>query len=174
MPLIPFETLPSSARVWVFGSLRRLDDTAAARLLADTDRFLEQWNAHGHPLFSGRDWRDDRFLTIAVDQTTAGASGCSIDGLYRSLRVLESALDTELLGGGHVFYRGPTPADDGGDVYAVTRAEFISRAAAGLVDGDTPVFDLSVQTLGEWLERFEGPARSAWHGALLERARGGA
>lgn len=169
MPLIPFDTLPPSARVWVFGSLRQLDDNGAARLLAETDRFLEQWNAHGHPLYSGRDWREGRFLTIAVDQTTAGASGCSIDGLYRALRGLEAALGTELLGGGLVFYREPPIGSGGGDVQAVTRADFIALAAAGRVDGDTTVFDLSVETLGEWMERFEGPARSSWHAPLVER-----
>lgn len=169
MPLLSFDTLPPTARVWVFGSLRPLDDNEAARLLAETDRFLEKWNAHGHPLYSGRDWRDDRFLTIAVDQSTAGASGCSIDGLYRSLRALESALGTELLAGGLVFYREPVAM--GGAVKAVTRGEFAAHAAEARVDRDTPVFDLSVESLGEWRERFEVPAHRSWHGALVERSR---
>ncbi len=141
MPLLTFDTLPPSARVWVFGSLRPLDDSEAARLIAETDRFLEKWNAHGHPLYSGREWRDDRFLAIAVDQSTAGASGCSIDGLYRSLRALETALGTELLSG----------------------------AADGQVDHDTVVFDLSVETLGDWRERFETAARNSWHAPLIGR-----
>lgn len=174
MPLIPFDTLPPTSRVWVFGSRLPLDDTAAARLLAETDRFLEQWNAHGHPLYSGRDWRDDRFLTIAVDQSTVGASGCSIDGLYRALRGLEAALGTELLGGGLVFYREPVTAADGGAVRAVTRGDFVALAASGEVDRDTTVFDLSVETLGEWRERFEGPAHSSWHAPLVERSGAGA
>ncbi|MHB1223208.1 MAG: hypothetical protein ACYC2G_04060 [Gemmatimonadaceae bacterium] len=174
MPLIPFDTLPPSARVWVFGSRFALDDNAAARLLAETDRFLEQWNAHGHPLYSGREWRDDRFLTIAVDQSTAGASGCSIDGLYRALRTLETVLGTELLGGGIVFYREPVTAAGGGAVRAVERSDFVTLAAKGEVDRDTTVFDLSVETLGEWRERFEGPAHGSWHAALVERSGAGA
>ena len=167
MPLLTFDTLPPSARVWVFGSLRPLDDSEAARLIAETDRFLEKWNAHGHPLYSGREWRDDRFLAIAVDQSTSGASGCSIDGLYRSLRALETALGTELLSGGHIFYRTPSAA--GGEVNAVTRQEFIARAADGQVDHDTVVFDLSVETLGDWRERFETVARNSWHAPLIGR-----
>lgn len=169
MPLLSFDSLPPSARVWVFGSLRPLDDTEAARLIAETDRFLEKWNAHGHPLYSGREWRHDRFLTIAVDQSTAGASGCSIDGLYRSLRTLEAALGTELLAGGRVFYRAPFAA--GGEVMAVTRQEFVASAADGQVDHDTVVFDLSVETLGEWRERFETRARESWHAPLIGKGR---
>ena len=111
MPLLSFDALPDTSRVWVFGSERALDDNESARLLAEVDRFLVHWQAHGHPLSCGRDWRDDRFLTIAVDQSTAGASGCSIDGLYRALRALESAFDTRLLGGGTLFHRDASGED---------------------------------------------------------------
>ena len=142
MPIVPFETLPDTARVWVFGCDRPLDDNATARLLAEVDRFLMHWHAHGHPLAAARDWRYDRFLTIAVDQSTAGASGCSIDGLYRALRALETALGASLLGGGMIFYRNAQ-----GDVASVPRAEFADRAARGEVGRDTVVFDLAV----EWL-----------------------
>ena len=166
MPLVPYDALPDSSRVWTFGSERPLDDSGAARLLAETDRFLEHWQAHGHPLFSGRDWRDDRFLTIAVDQSTAGASGCSIDGLYRALRALERALDTQLLAGGLVFYR-----DGARTVHAVSRQEFAALATDGRIGRETRVFDLSIDTLGEWRERFEGPAHLGWHDQLIARDR---
>jgi hypothetical protein len=165
MPLVPFDTLPDSARVWIFGSTRPLHDNDAARLLGDVDRFLTHWRAHGHPLFSGRDWRHDRFLTIAVDQSTAGASGCSIDGLYRSLRALEGAFATELLGGATLFFR-----DASGTVQATSRADFMARAAAGEIGRETVVFDLTMETLGEWRTRFEQPVRLSWHARLLPPA----
>ena len=37
MPLVPFDSLPDDARVWVFATDRALDDAEAARLLAETD-----------------------------------------------------------------------------------------------------------------------------------------
>jgi len=76
MPIVPFDSLPDDARIWVFGADRPLDAAAATRLLALVDGYLAQWAAHGTPLTSGRDWRDQRFLTIAVDQRATGASGC--------------------------------------------------------------------------------------------------
>lgn len=166
MPIMPFETLPDDARAWVFGSDRPLDDNAAARLLAEVDRFLAHWNAHGHPLSSARAWQDDRFLTVAVDQRTAGASGCSIDGLYRALRALESALGVTLVGSGGIFYR-----DANGEVALASREEFAELGARGAVTVDTHVFDLSVETLGEWRARFESPAHAGWQGRLLATPR---
>ena len=162
MPILPFHSLPDSARVWVFGSERALDDDESARLLAEVDRFLARWNAHGQPLSSGRDWAHDRFLTIAVDQSTAGASGCSIDGLYRALRTLEEAFGTRLLAGGLLFHR-----DADGAVTSATRDEFAERARRGAIGPDTPVFDVTVESLGEWRERFEAPASASWHARLL-------
>lgn len=162
MPLVPFTTLPDDARVWVFGSAERLSAERAAEMLATVDRYLGQWAAHGAPLSSGRDWRDDRFLTIAVDQRTAGASGCSIDGLYRELRVLESRLGTALVPSGWVYYRSPA-----GRTEAVSRDEFARLAADGAVTAETTVFDPTVQSLGDWRSRFETRVAQSWHAALL-------
>src|SRR5437868_14075777 len=84
-----FEELPDNARVWVYGADRRVDGNAGKTLLNEVDNYLTNWKAHGMPLTAARDWRENRFLTIAVDQNQAGASGCSIDGLFRTLKSLE-------------------------------------------------------------------------------------
>jgi hypothetical protein len=126
------------------------------------DTFLGQWRAHGAPLTVGRAFSEGRFLTIAVDQRTAGASGCSIDGLYRTLRDAEPAVGASLVGGGRVFYR-----DASGAVQSVTQDEFASLAAAGMVSPSTRVFDTMVQTLGDWRSGFEREAGTSWHARLL-------
>jgi hypothetical protein len=89
MPVVDFEDLPAESRVWVFASDKPLTGGDATKLLATVDGFLAQWKAHGAPLRSAREWRDDHFLTIGVDPTEEQASGCSIDGLFRGLRDLE-------------------------------------------------------------------------------------
>lgn len=162
MPIVTFESLPDESRVWVFGSDRTLDDHDATRLLAEVDRFLTNWKAHGMPLTCARVWRDDALLTIGVDTTQENASGCSIDGLFRTLQGVERALGTRLLGGGRVFYR-----DDAGRVHCVGREQLPDLAAAGKIDAETPVFDTGLTTAGEWRDRFEAPARETWVGGLL-------
>lgn len=162
MPLVPLEELPDSARTWVFGADRTLDAAAAAALLREVDRFLSQWRAHGTALTVGRDWRCGRFLTIAVDQSTAGASGCSIDGLFRSLKALGPALGASLVTSGLVFYRDGARA-----VQSVDRECFTGLSVEGSVRPDTRVFDPTVATLGEWRARFELTAAQSWHAGLL-------
>ena len=161
MPRVAFESLPDDARVWVFGAADALDARGRDRLLDAVDDFLSQWNAHGEPLASARDWRDDRFLAVGVDQSTAGASGCSIDGLFRTLARLEPELGTKLLGGGRVYYR-----DVDGQVVTTSRAAFAALARDGAVGPDTPVFDTSLTTASAWRHEFERPTRDSWHAQL--------
>lgn len=156
MPIVQFETLPDSARVWVFASEKPLTGDPADALLASVDEFLDQWRAHGVPLRCARDWRDDRFLAVGVDVTAENASGCSIDGLFRTLKALEGEIGSQLVGGGRVFFRGPT------EVETTTRQEFIERVKRGAVTRETPVFDTGLTAAADWRTRFEQPASVAW------------
>jgi hypothetical protein len=164
MPVTDFDTLPDDARLWVFGAAADVDDIDAPKLLTAVDLFLEQWAAHGHPLTSARTWRDDRFLVVAVDQRTEGASGCSIDGLFRLLQGLEKAIGTTMVGGGLVYFR-----DSVGLVHSLSRTDFEYLAKTGGVNGDTPVFDTAVVTAGAYRSGFEKPARDSWQARLLPR-----
>ena len=163
MPVVRIEDLPANARTWVFGADRNLDEGATDLLLRDVDRFLSQWHAHGAPLTAARDWRDGRFLTVAVDQSTAGASGCSIDGLFRSLKAMEPRLGASLVTSGLVFYRNKN-----GGIESVDRERFTALSAEGKINRKTQVFDPTVTTLGEWRARFELDAAHSWHSGLLD------
>src|SRR5437764_10290997 len=149
MAVVEFDDLPDHSRVWVFASDRTLDTDQTKTLMSTVDPFLEQWKAHGAELTVGRDWRAGRFLTIAVDQTTAGASGCSIDGLFRALKSLQPKLGASLVTSGLIFY-----CDEKGAVQSVTRERFAALGASGKVGPQTRVFDPTVTSLGEWRARF--------------------
>lgn len=163
MPQVPFDSLPDDARLWVFGARAPLDDVDAPRLLAVVDGFLKTWKAHDEPLTCARDFRDEHFLLVAVDERASGASGCSIDGLFRLLKKAEEGIGTSLVGGGLVYFRGPL-----GMVHCCTRGEFEHMSAIGDVDAETPVFDTTVTSLADFRARFERPARESWHADLLQ------
>lgn len=163
MLLTPFNEFPENARVWVYGADQDLGEKAKSTLLAEVDNYLTQWTAHGVPLSAARDLSDDRFLTIAVDQNRAGASGCSVDGLFRALKSLEPQLGAAIVTSGLIFYR-----DADGHIRSVTRDKFSELGAAGTVSGDTQVFDPSVTSLREWRSRFRSRAADSWHASLLK------
>jgi hypothetical protein len=162
MTLAAFDALPDDARCWIFGASAPIDDIDDQRLLAAVDGFLLQWNAHGAPLTASRDWRDEHFLVIAVDQSQEGASGCSVDGLFRTLEKLETSIGASLVERGLVYFRDPL-----GLVHAIARDDFEVLAAHGDVNGDTKVFDTTLTTLGEYRTKFERHAKDSWHASLL-------
>jgi hypothetical protein len=164
MPVVPFETLPANARVWVFASDRPLRGADADFLLGEVDAWLAQWKAHGAPLRSARDWRDDHFLAIGVDPTEEQASGCSIDALFRRLQDAERQLDTSLVAGGRVFYR-----DAGGEPRVARRGDVAQLSRARSLTAATPAFDTSVTDARSWREAFERPAGETWIASLLSR-----
>ena len=62
MPRIPFDQLPSDARLWIFAAERPLSPSEKERVLEETDAFINQWMAHGVPLTAGRDLRHEQFV----------------------------------------------------------------------------------------------------------------
>ncbi|MDB4899098.1 MAG: hypothetical protein JWN53_906, partial [Gemmatimonadetes bacterium] len=157
-----FENLPDASRVWIFGSDRPLTEEATTTLLKGVDEYLTEWKAHGAPLTVASQFRDARFLVVAVDQSTTGATGCSIDGLFRVLQGLESRIGASLVGGGRVFYRDATAS-----VQSASRSEVPALAASGAITKDTVVFDTSITDLGQFRSGFEKRAKESWVKEML-------
>ncbi len=160
MPLIAFDELPDEARLWTFAASRRLTEHEDVRLLAATEAFLAGWAAHQTPLATAHEWRFNQFLFIAVDETAAGASGCSIDTLVSFVRELERQLEVRFTDHGSVWFR-----DQAGAIQCATREEFQRVVDEGAVGPDTAVFVNTFQTVGALRDgRWEVPASRSWHG----------
>lgn len=167
---VDFDQMPPDARLWIFAAERTLSDAEQRHVLRAVDAFLDEWRAHGAPLTSARDLRYGQFLMIAVDESTAGASGCSIDAMTRVLGGVERELGVELANHAPVLYR------EGGGIARVDRPTFGARARQGEVLPDTIVFNNALTRVGELRDgRWEVPASASWHGRAffrLERAGG--
>ena len=165
MPMIPFHQMPDSARVWIFGGSRLMNEAEELAFLRRVDGFLDTWAAHGAPLTVARDWRDGRFLHVAVDEASVPPSGCSIDAMVNTLKELERELGLVFVDNGPVWYR----SDDG--IGRVGRADFKALVEAGTVTPATLVFDNSVTRVGQVRAgQWERPAAEAWHGKAFFRA----
>ncbi len=168
MSLPNIEELPDDARLWCFAAEPPPSREASARLLVAVEAFVEEWMAHGQALRAALEWRRGRFLLIAVDESAAGASGCSIDALTHRLREIESDLGLRLLDASPIWFLEPGSSEA---VRCVTRPEFRELARTGRVDGDTRVFDLTAGRLADVRRgRFERPAGEAWHARLLSKS----
>ena len=74
-----YDTLPETTRLWIYQSDQPLPAEQNKEIRALIDRFAQQWVSHNQQLTATGDLLFDRFLLLMVDESKAGASGCSID-----------------------------------------------------------------------------------------------
>jgi len=82
------DQFPDSSRIWIYTANRAVTDAEQRELAVPILAFLDQWAAHGTALKATGAWLNNYQLLIALDESQAGASGCSIDSQTRFLRDL--------------------------------------------------------------------------------------
>lgn len=156
-----FKNLPDESRIWIYQSNRKLTDEEVAIASLKTQAFLEQWTAHGSNLEAGFEVRYNRFIVLGLNQTSASASGCSIDASVRFIQSLEKEFSVDLLDKMNVtFYNGEFIAHK-------SLTDFRKMAKARSVSPNTVVFNNLVNTKSEYLENWEVPAKESWHSRFL-------
>ena len=78
--------LPDSSRIWLFAADRVLSESESEALQQDLMMFVAEWQAHGADLTAGFELRYGACLVIAVDESQAAPTGCSIDKAFRLLQ----------------------------------------------------------------------------------------
>ena len=74
-----FSDFSDQSKVWIYPASRKLNIEEIAEIEQEIDLFCKQWTAHQQALRALGWIAYDRFLILTVDESSAGASGCSID-----------------------------------------------------------------------------------------------
>ena len=155
--LVPFKSLPDSSRVWIYQANRSFTSDEIEEISQKLDLFIEKWTAHGTNLKASYEIKYNRFITIALDQEIAAASGCSIDASVRFIQQLEKEYDVDLLDKMNVSYKQ-------GDFIAYKNlSDFRKMAKQKAVSSKTIVFNNLVNNKAEYLSDWEVPASESWH-----------
>ncbi|MCP9235143.1 hypothetical protein [Lewinella sp. JB7] len=158
----PLDKLSPESRIWIYGAERALtrDETATVRKRAQ--EFVSQWSSHQQALTSAADVLHNRFLVLAVDETQAEASGCSIDGSVNFVKALGAEIGVDFFNRMRFSYR-----DAEGKIHTVGREEFKLLYAQGQLGNESIVFDPLVKELGELRQIFERPLEDSWHSRMV-------
>ncbi|HVW15866.1 MAG TPA: hypothetical protein VHB54_18695 [Mucilaginibacter sp.] len=149
------------SRVWVYQSDRELTNQETAEIQNTLDRFAAEWTAHNHQLKAKAEVRYNRFLVLIVDESQAGASGCSIDKSVNFLKRMEQEYGINLFDRFNLAYR------DGEKVLSAPRHEFEELLKSGKIGNNTIVFNNLVPTLADLETKWEVPFRESWHPQLF-------
>lgn len=158
-----FPSLPDTARCWIYVAERRLTEAEQATLLEALQPFFAGWASHGRPVQGAATILEDRFLVVAGVIVGGEISGCGIDASVHAVEETAGRLCITWSSPLLVFFR-----DDDGALQSLPRSAFRNRVADGAVTAETPVFDLSLTTLGHLRSgAFEKPAGASWHARVF-------
>ena len=149
------------SRVWIYQSDKELYDEQAKQLLGQLHDFAAEWTAHNHQLKAKAEVRYNRFLILIVDESQAGASGCSIDKSVNFMKKLEQQFGISLFDRFNFAYR------EGEKVLSAPRHEFEEMLKNKRINTDTIVFNNLVQNLTELENKWEVPFKDSWHQQLF-------
>jgi hypothetical protein len=149
------------SRVWIYQSDRELYDEQVKQLHEILNNFTAEWTAHNHQLKAKAEVRYNRFLILIVDETQAGASGCSIDKSVNFMKKLEQQFGINLFDRFNFAYR------DGEKVLSAPRHEFEELLKQKKINIDTIVFNNLVQDLQQLETKWEVPFKDSWHRQLF-------
>ncbi|MHA8067094.1 hypothetical protein V7S76_10480 [Aquirufa sp. ROCK2-A2] len=89
---IPFNELPSHARIWVYQSNRPFSESENSQISSFLPQAIHEWNAHGAGLKGSFEIRYNQVVIIGLDESANAASGCSIDASTKWLKELGAEL----------------------------------------------------------------------------------
>ncbi len=153
--------LGPETRLWVFLGERRLSQAETAAAQRALDAFVRHWTAHNQALKARAEVFQQQIILLAVDESQAGASGCSID---KSVHFLES-LSAEL---GVDFLEKMRFAWLENDQWQVAgRSGFAKLISEGRINADTIVANTLVADKTALQEKWALPLGLSWHRRLF-------
>lgn len=151
-----WDDLPDEARLWIYVADRQLSEAEVAKANAALSAFAKQWTAHRRELSAYGDVVYGRFVRLAVDESAAGASGCSIDASVHFLQRLGTELGVDF------FERMTFFADNGEGFLPYPRDKFAAAYARNDLKDSSPVVDTLVDTKGKYESGFVKALAESW------------
>jgi hypothetical protein len=150
-----------NSRVWIYQSDKKLSDTEAQEIQQHLNQFATHWTAHNNRLKAKAEIRYNRFLILVVDESQAGASGCSIDKSVNFMKQLEQQFNIHLFDRFNLAYR------EGDEILSLPRHGFEDLIKQGKINKDSIVFNNLVHNLAELETKWEVPFKDSWHNQLF-------
>lgn len=150
-------TLPGHSRVWIYQASHFLKPEELAFAQGKIDEFVASWHAHGSPLSAEIKILHNLFIVIAVDETVAQASGCSIDKSVRLIKDLENELTIALTGRTTVAY-----FDKDNTIQLLHFNELREKVQQGTIDENLNMFNNLVSTLDDLRSHWVVAIKDSW------------
>jgi hypothetical protein len=152
----PISELSEESKVWMFQANRFITVPEQKNITADLSGFLNTWTAHNVDLLAASVLLHDLVLVVAVEEVIAGASGCSIDKLFRFVKELEVKYGIQFFDRMRVAYKLNE------NIAESSVADFEKLIEENLVSESTLVLNTLLQDLKSVKHHLFLPLKETW------------
>lgn len=156
------QVFSDESRIWIYSASRQLNAEEILQIEKDLNFFAKEWTAHSQSLLAKGWIEDKRFLLLMVDESQAGASGCSIDSSVAFLRELGKKNNLELFDRLTFYFK-----DAAGVLQPIHKEELAHAYQKGVITNDTLFANTLVSTYGDFKNNWWVPLRESWHRRFL-------
>lgn len=153
---IPFEKLPPYSRIWIYQADRPFSVDEGKVISDSLINFCSQWEVHGNPLQTSFKIEHHQFVILMVDESSAGASGCSIDGSVRVLKELGNHLNIDF------FDRSRVAFLKGEKVLTYSLSQLKSLFLSGELTSTSQTFNNLVASKAELETNWKTSVQKSW------------
>lgn len=153
---IAFSTLPKTSNVWIYASNRDFNSEESVQIQAVLHEFVTGWKSHGSALNGHFELLHNRFIVLAIDDSGASASGCSIDSSVKVIRAIEEKFKLSLTDRALVAYEKEN------EIQQISFQKIKEAIQQGEIQADTIIFDNSVITLEDFHAKWRRKAKESW------------
>ncbi len=161
---VPFSEISGQSKVWVYQMSREITASELEEVIEAMESFCSQWQAHGVPMKTSFDIAYNHFLILAVDENASEASGCSVDGSMRALKILGERVGIDF------FDRTLAAFLINGKVDLYPISELKELFSTGMLNASVSTFNNLVVTKGEYLQNWRVKVADSWLARYLPKS----
>ncbi len=156
------ESEESSVKLWIYLSSRLFTAEEEKWLLEKGTSFTNTWEAHGKKLLSTFLVLARGIVVIMVDESSAEATGCSIDKSVNLMKELGSEMNIDFLDRMRAAY-----LTENHELKICTVDEIKSAYSSGSINDDTKVFNSLIDSKDDLTEKLYIPFKDSWLSAQV-------
>ncbi len=153
---VPVEQMHPQSRAWIYQANRSFSPNEENIISNTLNEFCSQWSAHGNPLQTSFKIEHSRFIILLVDESSAGASGCSIDGSVRILKQLGDQHKIDFFDRTEIAFL----VNEKIQVYPIKQLKSLFENSQ--LGASSQTFNNLVTTKAEWQQSWKSSVEKSW------------
>ncbi len=153
--------LDDLSKIWVYQASEKIPDEKISEVKSHINNFVNSWVSHNNALRAYGNIFHNRLVCLFVDESQAGASGCSIDSSVRFMKKLGEHYEIDF------FDRMIFSYIKNNEVFSVKKSELKKLYESGEIDDHTFFFDPLVKNKKQFIDQWLVPLGESWHKRMI-------